>query len=139
MAAAKKNLDGYPVEEVETFYHDIKFELTDKELLKYGTELSLLQTKLKQIEKEKKDAMEVFKTSTDNCKSSIDTLSKKIMDKSEKRPVKVYWRYHHPEMSKQSMFNYETKELIEVIDMIDNVAKDSKNKTGNGMETVPHE
>lgn len=101
----------------EVFNKTVDIKLTDDEVRDRGRQLARAYT-------EKNELVEAFKKEQIKHKGKVNEFevdiakhTNSIETGTEPRTVKVYLRFHDPEMSKQSLYNYETRELIEVTDM----------------------
>lgn len=113
----KKVKDTAQVLAEEVFNKTIDVDLTEQEITERGRSLAHAEKRKIEIGEELIRVKKKYKAKLDEIDVDIAKYMNAIDTDSEPRTLKVYYRYHEPEMSKQSLYNYETRELIAVEDM----------------------
>src|SRR5215831_14801115 len=100
-------------EEKKRLFLDQRYKFTAEELAKLSEQLVQLEMRMAELMQTRADTVADFTRDLKALKSEINTIVRKLYDRSEMRQVEVMWAFDEPERGMKSYLNVETNRIIE--------------------------
>ncbi len=100
----------------EYITRELKYELTQDELLSYSRQLAKNQQDKGEAESGKKSVVADYNDKIARLNSEIQILSRKVANGYEHRPIKCRWQYHW-ENGKKVLLRLDTGEIVEAAEI----------------------